>query len=766
MLEGIRRDQVGTAEEIRWAQQRRSGGHSRRDQVGTAKEIRWAQQRTSGGHSKGDQVGTAKDIRWAKQRRSGGHSRGDQVGTAKDIRWAQQRTSGGQSRGDQVGTAEEIRCHGDWQGAKYPQADANVREQRFQARVMQLVQQLQRGHLYVSKIGMLPSIAGSALLADCSLVSAGAGQLLKASSPLCTVSTKRRPYHLFGSFSSRWGISVPSLASVKAFKLPNIVTPVKHLSSNGLPFYSIPLQSIIAQCLSRTDVSHSLIRYQVQGQNTYTEMYHGSVWNTDTHFLAPMVKLSNGKSIFLRDCVYLNLAELGSVVGVVVKFFQEASSSCCDVFAEIEVLLDLKQFQIMVPTTTITHLSSDSLIMYDTISVPVSSIVGLAPPPCHIIRLVSSGSGFARMDLETTRSENPDIVCALRSKEEALQQMAVIKSQRTEQEKIEMRKSFGLREDENPLLHVSIPADLYQYVCIPVEILHTKLLGTCKHILQNIMPEFSPKIRKEILARIKAFNTSDFSTKLYEEWNKVCIEFVQAVKRNMPALLLKQKTHLILHLVSSMMKFGPSSSFSAESIYATCVMVKVKGIKVLMSSVRVAACFYWKTCNQLLQCGIPYNIMLGSVRLTDQVIEHHAIMSQQKCLVNSGDYLELGTPQCDMLYGILLAVFKLQDGAVVCLIQGFQKLQSQDGARPFVNEYDCPLLELTRTIFSTPGRNILRAVSVVHECGAIAVALRKLRQLRTLNGKKLLGQNLLLNMTGATLVFLQCLLCTLIRQEW
>ena len=44
----------------------------------------------------------------------------------------------------------------------------------------------------------------------------------------------------------------------------------------------------------------------------------------------------------------------------------------------------------------------------------------------------------------------------------------------------------------------------------------------------------------------------------------MCIEFVEAVKRNMPALLLKQKTHLILHLVSSMMQFGPSSSFSAE----------------------------------------------------------------------------------------------------------------------------------------------------------------------------------------------------------
>ena len=56
----------------------------------------------------------------------------------------------------------------------------------------------------------------------------------------------------------------------------------------------------------------------------------------------------------------------------------------------------------------------------------------------------------------------------------------------------------------------------------------------------------------------------------------MCIEFVQAVKRTMPALLLKQKTHLILHLISSMMKFGPSSSFSAERymIYL-CILNKL-----------------------------------------------------------------------------------------------------------------------------------------------------------------------------------------------
>ena len=56
----------------------------------------------------------------------------------------------------------------------------------------------------------------------------------------------------------------------------------------------------------------------------------------------------------------------------------------------------------------------------------------------------------------------------------------------------------------------------------------------------------------------------------------MCIEFVQAVKRNMPALLLKQKTHLILHLVSSMMKFGSLSSFSAERyIIYLCILNKL-----------------------------------------------------------------------------------------------------------------------------------------------------------------------------------------------
>ena len=52
----------------------------------------------------------------------------------------------------------------------------------------------------------------------------------------------------------------------------------------------------------------------------------------------------------------------------------------------------------------------------------------------------------------------------------------------------------------------------------------------------------------------------------------------------------------------------------------------------------------------------------------------------------------------------------------------YQKLQSQDGARPFVNEYDSPLLELTRTISPHLGgpSSLSCPMNVV-----LAVALRK-----------------------------------------
>ena len=49
------------------------------------------------------------------------------------------------------------------------------------------------------------------------------------------------------------------------------------------------------------------------------------------------------------------------------------------------------------------------------------------------------------------------------------------------------------------------------------------------------------------------------------------------------------------------------------------------------------------------------------------------------------------------MYGILLCVYKSQAGDVECLVQGFSSC-NQIMVR---HEHDCPLLDLTSTIFAT-----------------------------------------------------------------
>ncbi|KAL5510427.1 hypothetical protein EMCRGX_G005969 [Ephydatia muelleri] len=85
------------------------------------------------------------------------------------------------------------------------------------------------------------------------------------------------------------------------------------------------------------------------------------------------------------------------------------------------------------------------------------------------------------------------------------------------------------------------------------------------------------------------------------------------------------------------------------------------------------------TFGHLLQCGMQYDIVLGMFALTDKVLEHQSVVSQNTVLVSSGEYVELVISQCNMKYGILLATFKLNDGSVHCLVQGFHELTLPDG---------------------------------------------------------------------------------------
>ena len=68
-----------------------------------------------------------------------------------------------------------------------------------------------------------------------------------------------------------------------------------------------------------------------------------------------------------------------------------------------------------------------------------------------------------------------------------------------------------------------------------------------------------------------------------------------------------------------------------------------------------------------------------------------------------------------MRYGALLTCFKTSDGGCICIVRGLDTLVSSDG-NPINNEYDCPLLILSNVIFTVKSSEIVRSVSVVHEC--------------------------------------------------
>ena len=56
----------------------------------------------------------------------------------------------------------------------------------------------------------------------------------------------------------------------------------------------------------------------------------------------------------------------------------------------------------------------------------------------------------------------------------------------------------------------------------------------------------------------------------------------------------------------------------------------------------------------------------------------------------------------------------VSSGEANCIVQGFHSMNVS-------NEYSCPFLELSKTIFTTSSLNIQRPVCIVHECTSTCV---------------------------------------------
>ncbi|KAL5484535.1 hypothetical protein EMCRGX_G021053 [Ephydatia muelleri] len=88
------------------------------------------------------------------------------------------------------------------------------------------------------------------------------------------------------------------------------------------------------------------------------------------------------------------------------------------------------------------------------------------------------------------------------------------------------------------------------------------------------------------------------------------------------------------------------------------------------------------------------------------------IIAAEGRLVHAGDFVELLCSETK--YALFLTSCQLETGESFCVLQGYDEFVVN--SEPVLNEYECPLLAITKRIFSADCSQIKQAVSIVHEC--------------------------------------------------
>eukprot|EP00731_Ephydatia_muelleri_P001939 Em0001g1939a len=284
--------------------------------------------------------------------------------------------------------------------------------------------------------------------------------------------------------------------------------------------------------------------------------------------------------------------------------------------------------------------------------------------------------------------------------------MASIRSQQTAEKTYEMQTLYGLKAVDNPMLIIGFNP----YMGTPLEVLHTILLFI-------LSPYLSSDDRKVLLSFSKVFRIAYFSPHLYHEWKSICENFVISVKQTMPELLNKPKVHLILHLVDCMVNLGPCSAFSAErdeSIYQPGALRKrlSKSPHVLQHVVLNTIGLSCATIEDLHCHDSSTTIELFHCMEDSLVAVFKGLIAADGGLVHAGDFVELLCSETK--YALFLTSCQLETGESFCVLQGCDEFVVN--SEPVLNEYECPLLAITKRIFSADCSQIKQAVSIVHEC--------------------------------------------------
>ncbi|KAL5497408.1 hypothetical protein EMCRGX_G013875 [Ephydatia muelleri] len=216
-----------------------------------------------------------------------------------------------------------------------------------------------------------------------------------------------------------------------------------------------------------------------------------------------------------------------------------------------------------------------------------------------------------------------------------------------------------------------------------------------------------------------------FSPSLFDEWQMLCYAFVNEVKEN-----IKPKTQLLLHLVECM---HDSFAFCGERFES--FNSRVRGYNIfgnrLAPSQDIARRFaalqhLHYICNDgtsesSARCGDGTKALLFSPSMQHIIcgipmheLHHHRTIyqagalckgRQSKCLLSELPLATIGSRTTLQQLQVSLEFIEL--------VTPYDK--SIDG-QPVLNQYDCPILELSKMVFCTSSTNISRSVSLVHEC--------------------------------------------------
>ncbi|KAL5479434.1 hypothetical protein EMCRGX_G022955 [Ephydatia muelleri] len=193
----------------------------------------------------------------------------------------------------------------------------------------------------------------------------------------------------------------------------------------------------------------------------------------------------------------------------------------------------------------------------------------------------------------------------------------------------------------------------------------SKIFALLYLLVNSHHPIYEPWQKREILARVRAFNTSGFRVKMY---GNVCQYYQSFLGRDFKAwaqmaiFILKPylnegQAAVWLSFSKCMKDIGPSSAFSAESCgdalqelfsckYMSHIMRGIpikelqgnKGIYQPGSPRKVSG-----NCNATIENLQVFTVALNGTAATEEVVGYGAIVSQDSSLVNCGDYIQLVT---------------------------------------------------------------------------------------------------------------------------